>query len=69
MTLAGSGPLVGALGLLDASGKASAALLLPAGAIAPSLAGLLAHHAFVLLDPSTLAVSLTSNAIPTTLTP
>jgi hypothetical protein len=69
LTLAGSGPLVGALGLLDASGKGSATLLLPAGAIAPSLAGLLVHHAFVLLDPSTLAVSLTSNPIPTTLTP
>lgn len=69
LTLAGGGPLTGALGTLDANGQASAALTLPAGALAPAQAGVVAHHAFLLLDPGTLAVTLASNPIPTTLTP
>ena len=42
-------PLAGAFGTLDASGRATAAFTLAAG-IAPSLAGLNAHHVFGVFD-------------------
>lgn len=45
-TLAGNAPLVGSVGLLDATGRAYASLVLPSGAPA-ILAGLTAHHAFL----------------------
>lgn len=69
LTLAGGAPLQGKSGVLDAAGTAGAALVLPAGLITPGLAGIVADHAFALLSPTALGVTLTSNPIPTTLAP
>jgi predicted GH43/DUF377 family glycosyl hydrolase len=63
------GALVGTFGLLDATGRASAALVVPAGGLDPALAGLEVVHAFVALDFTTGAVDFASNAWPLTLTP
>lgn len=56
------------LGVLDPWGRGTAAFTLPAGAD-PALAGLLLHHAYVVLDGTTLAVELASNAVPLRLIP
>jgi FG-GAP repeat len=67
LTLAGGSPLQGGSGLLDGAGSAGASLVLPPGSVPPSLAGTVAFHAYALLDLAPLAVSFTSNPIPTTL--
>jgi len=52
LTLKGSAPLAGNLGVLDGQGKASFAFgLLPD--TAPSLAGIVVHHSVLLADPDT----------------
>ena len=63
------GALVGTLGNLDAAGRGSAALVVPAGSLDPALAGLELMHAFVVLDATTGAVSYASNAWPLGLVP
>jgi hypothetical protein len=63
LALASSGPFVGTFGPLDAAGRLSAAIQVPAGT--PQLAGLLLHHAGLILDPaSPLLVVGTSNPVP-----
>ncbi|QDU69668.1 PQQ-binding-like beta-propeller repeat protein [Engelhardtia mirabilis] len=66
----GSSFLPGSLGVLDSTGSASLALVVPAGTN-PALAGLTVHHAFVALHVSAteLSLSLVSNAIGATLVP
>jgi len=59
-------PLTNSLGTLDAAGRASAAFGLPAG-LPPSLAGIVAHHAYVVLGPTGLLEA--SNPLPVTLVP
>lgn len=44
-------PLVDSLGTLDAAGQAEAAFDIRQHAIPPALAGLVIHHAFIVLDP------------------
>lgn len=61
-------PVQGALGTLDAGGQGQAAFVLPPAAVSPTFAGLVVHHAYVVLDP-TLAVIFASNPVPVTLTP
>lgn len=61
------GPLVSTFGLLDAAGGGSAAIAIPAGT-GSNLAGALFNHAFVTIDPATLAVSGASNPVSLTLT-
>ena len=70
LTEPGSAFLPGSLGLLDASGGAALALVVPPGTN-PAVAGLTAHHAYVAIDlgPPGLAVVLTSNAIEAALVP
>lgn len=68
LTQANQGPFGGTLGVLDALGRGSATLTVPPG-VAAAAAGLVAHHAFVALDPTTLAVTLASNALPLAVTP
>lgn len=58
--------IVGSLGVLDASGNATAALTLPPG-IDPSLAGLVGHHAYGVVDTMTGAILGVSNAVSLTL--
>jgi hypothetical protein len=59
-------PLTNSLGALDGAGRATAAFGLPAG-FPPSLAGLVVHHAFVVLGTTGLLEA--SNALPVTLIP
>lgn len=59
------GPLFPSVGVLDGQGQAGAALAIPAGS-APGLAGLTAHHAFVLLTPN---LAFVSNSVSLTLIP
>lgn len=69
---AGTAPFVNTFGALDAQGAASASLVIPAGAAPAALAGLTAHHAFLLLDlfgGPTPAVSFASNALALDFTP
>ena len=61
-------PLANSVGLLDAAGEASASFSLPAGAPA-QLAGLVLHHAYVVVDPGTGVVDLASNAVSLSLQP
>ena len=65
---AGSPPLLGTFGVLDASGAASASILIPLGSN-PSLAGVKLHHAYVTLSPVTAAVVSVSHALPLELLP
>ena len=58
----GQAPLSGSLGVLDGNGEAQAVLSL-ADVAEPSLNGLLVHHAFLLLDPTTLQLVHVSNAV------
>ncbi len=55
-------PLTGSFGVLDANGEAQALFSLP-GITDPSLNGLVAHHAYVVIDPATLGVDHVSNAV------
>jgi hypothetical protein len=61
-------PLGNSLGVLDGSGRATSTFSLPPGFI-PTLAGATLHHAFIALDPVTLAGTFASNAVPVRLTP
>ena len=63
----GTGPLVDTFGLLDASGHATAMVVLPPGTMA-SLAGTTVNHAFGLLTPG-LGPDFVSNPIATLLAP
>jgi hypothetical protein len=65
---ASGGALPGSFGTLDALGNGAAALVLPPG-VAASATGQTVHHAFAALDPVTLAVTRTSNAVATELLP
>jgi hypothetical protein len=58
----------GALALLDGHGLASATLTLPP-ASDPVLVGLVVHHAFLVLEATTLAAEFTSNPVALTLVP
>lgn len=60
-------PLVGSFGVLDGTGAAQGSLVIPPGSA--GMAGLLAHHAYLAIDPVTLQVPLASNAMPLNLTP
>jgi hypothetical protein len=60
--------LPGSLGVLDQWGRAVTSFVLPANTSA-ALTGLTAHHAYVVLDATTFAVELASNAVPVSLTP
>lgn len=60
-----SPPLVGALGVLDGSGQGAAAFTLPPSTD-PALAGLVAHHAYVLPLPT---LDFASNAVSFSLLP
>ncbi len=64
----GQAPLVGGLGVLDPLGYEDASFVLPAGSN-PALIGLTAHHAFVLVNLGTLAVTFASNPEPVTFLP
>jgi hypothetical protein len=61
-------PLAGTLGILGPGGEAIAGFGLPAG-VKPSLAGITLHHAYVVVDPSSLAPVLTSNPVVLSLVP
>jgi hypothetical protein len=65
----GAPPLASGLGILDASGRADAAFQLPAGVLQPALAGVVLHHAYAVLDGSTLQLEAVSNAVPVALVP
>ena len=56
------------LGALDADGRAQGAVTLHAG-YDPSLAGLIVHHAFVIIDPSLRGPVWSSNAVSLELIP
>ena len=60
---ANSGPFSQTLGLLDGSGGASAAFVLPSG-VDPALAGLGLQHAFIAIAPGQLGIGFASNAMP-----
>ncbi|MEM7200541.1 MAG: aryl-sulfate sulfotransferase [Planctomycetota bacterium] len=68
LTAPGSTLLPGSLGTLDGRGRATAALSLPAG-LATALAGLTMHHAFVVLDGTSLRLERVSNAEALSLLP
>ncbi len=68
LTHPNSALLPGSFGTLDTLGKSTASLVLPAGAAAP-LVGTTLNHAYATLDPVTLNVIHTSNAVPLELTP
>lgn len=59
-------PLAGSLGVLSTQGSASATLTMPPG-LPASLVGLSAHHAYLVHDPGTGAITATSNAVPVVL--
>ena len=66
----GAAPLAGSLGILDAEGRAQATFTLPAGALAPELAGAVFHHAYVVLaSPPSVGVVFASNAAPVVVAP
>ena len=64
----GAAPLSGALGVLDAFGRADATFEVAPGS-APSLAGLMLHHAYVVLDPASLQPTAVSGAVAVGLVP
>lgn len=61
-------PLLNTLGVLDASGAATAFVSIPQG-FNPTLSGLTLDHAYGVLDPGTLALQFTSNPEQVTLIP
>jgi hypothetical protein len=61
-------PLVSSLATLNAVGHGAAAFLIPPGTD-PALAGAVAHHAFVAIDPLAAAATFASNALPVSLVP
>lgn len=67
---AGTAVLPGSLGVLDAAGRGTAALVLPP-LNDPWLAGLQVHHAFMAFDltSGSLVPTMASNAVPLTLSP
>jgi hypothetical protein len=67
LTLALAAPLTAPIGTLDADGHGFCRFVLPSGT-SPSFAGVVLHHAFVAVDPSTFAV-LVSNAVRVELVP
>jgi hypothetical protein len=68
-TLAQPGfPLTQPIGVFDAFGRAHASFALPAG-FEPTLAGLTLHHAYAVLDPTTLALEAVSPAVAVALVP
>ncbi|HKX46958.1 MAG TPA: FG-GAP repeat protein, partial [Planctomycetota bacterium] len=69
LTLQGGGPIVGGFGLLDAEGRAGAAVSLPPAALSPTFAGTEVHHAYVAVHPAFAVVTLTSNAMPIVFVP
>jgi hypothetical protein len=60
---AGTSLLPDSIGVIGANGRATAAFALPPG-LADHLAGTRLHHAFLVLDTSTLAVTRVSNPEP-----
>jgi hypothetical protein len=58
---AGAPPLINTFGFLDAAGQAAAQFALPPLS-SPVLIGASANHAYVVVDPTTLVVKMTSNA-------
>ncbi|MFT6362853.1 MAG: hypothetical protein ACJAZ8_001263 [Planctomycetota bacterium] len=60
--------LQGSFGYLDAAGKATMTIAIPPAALS-NLAGLVANHAFVSIDPTTLVPTLASNPIALALAP
>jgi len=64
----GAPPLVGGLGVLDEFGYAQATFTLAPGT-QPSLAGLVLHHAYAVLDGATWQFEAVSGAAPVTLVP
>jgi len=67
LTLALAAPLTAPVGVLDADGQGFCRFVLPSG-LSPSFAGVVLHHAFVAVHPSTFAV-LVSNAVRVELVP
>lgn len=65
-----SPPVANNLGVLDAVGSATASFTVPPG-LSLVWAGLVVHHAYAVLDlqPTSLSVALTSNAVALTLVP
>jgi hypothetical protein len=61
LTSANNGPFQGTFGLLDACGRATAQIVVPAGTDG-TLAGLALDHAFLTLDLSSFTVGFASNA-------
>lgn len=61
-------PVSGAFGVLDATGRATAAVVLAPGSD-PALQGLSVHHAYVALSPANVATTLASNAVQLDLLP
>ena len=49
---------------VNAQGRATAAFQVPAGFLPPDLVGLQMDFAYVVIDPATLSLTLTSNAVP-----
>lgn len=68
LTSFGGLPIPQALGFLDGEGRATAAMILPAGTD-PSLAGVTGYHAFVTLNPLVLVAEFASNAVEVELVP
>lgn len=56
------GPLSGATGVLDSDGRATASFVLPPS-LSPGLAGLALRHAYVVIEPGTLAITKVSDAV------
>lgn len=64
---ANTGPYTNTLGTLDASGRATAVITVPAG-FDPALAGVVAHHALLIIQPAG-GASFASNPVPFVLVP
>lgn len=63
-----SPPILGSLGLLDVDGVSKRTLIIPFG-LAPSLAGITLHHAYLIFEPLTNGLIGVSNPVPMTLVP
>jgi hypothetical protein len=63
-----SPPILGSLGLLDIDGVSKRSMIIPFG-LAPSLAGITLHHAYLIFEPLTNGLIGVSNAVPMTLVP
>ena len=68
-TLGHGGFVQSGIGTLDGVGAAAAAFVLPPGAVSAGFAGLVVHHAYAAVSLASGTVTLTSNAMPTTLAP